>query len=274
LAHLEAESVKSKGEIPHEEQYSWLSQTLGWHVKYQDIKDWFVVNAAALASRNCPTNETDGNPDLEAREYKSPPRAGLLASVPWFPVDPDTVIPENVVKYFQSLSYNEGLEDAVDSNDEEAPPPKKQGCQSLSHGGRLGEAVGMGKGNTANKCNFQSFNGNEELGITAGPTEKRRLTQEEAMMRFCERYSIPPKPTPAPRGPTIPIVQKKGRPQKKSEVQEWLRKTQRLRGSRSTTSLTSQSLLPNPADEVRAAIERRIQFEEVGLGAIDEGRRF
>jgi hypothetical protein len=40
LAHLEAESVKSKGEIPFEEQYSWLNQKLGWRVKYQDIKVW------------------------------------------------------------------------------------------------------------------------------------------------------------------------------------------------------------------------------------------
>lgn len=177
------------------------------------------------------------------------------------------MIPENVVNYFQSLSHDEGLDEAVD----------------------------MSTGNTANKRDFQSFNENEGLGTTTSTaTEKKRLTQEESMMRFRQRYPLSPKMTDSTKrydlsSPVDPeqglkplpqFVPTKGRiPKREVQDQQEFRARQtpnstlRLSGSSAqyTGSRTSQlSLTVSPRDmNIRTSLQRRLQFEGASLAEIE-----
>ena len=221
-----------------------------------------------LAARNRPNDETDdGDFDLNKPRCKAPIRGGLIASVPYYPIDPKTAIPENVVKYFQSSSHDEGMDEAVDMN----------------------------TGNTATKRDFQSFNENEGLDATTSTaTEKKRLTQEESMMRFRQRYPLSPKmtnltkrydlssPVDPEQGlkPVLQFVPTKGQIPKRGlqnqqefRARQTLNSTKRLSssGAQPTRSRTSQlSLTVSPRDmNIRISLQRRLQFEEASLAEIE-----
>ena len=210
------------------------------------------------------------NFDLNKPQYKSPPRGGLITSVPYYPIDPSTIIPESIVRYFQSLSQHE----------------------------RSDVTVEVSTGNIATKRNFQSFNENEGLGITFGAapaTQKKRLRQEESMMCFRQRYPLTPKMTSSARwnlrSPThseqdikhiARSVSTKGKTggresqkQQEKRAHQTVNDPQGLVSSSADehTSLCTSQLSRNapPKDfSVGTSLRRRIQFEETNLAEIDK----
>jgi hypothetical protein len=183
---------------------------------------------------------------------------GLLASVPYFPIDLKTVIPENVVKYFQSLNHEEGLRG----------------------GANIDMNIGNSNvnGNGTQKRGFQSFTENVGLRITTGRAEKRRLTQEESMNRFRQRYPISPKPHH--KSLTLNL-QTKGAIKNESPPQQHETETPPsrnpsypFRGSRTqahTPSPVQPSLsIPSLEDsKFRESLELRVHFEEASLAEIE-----
>ena len=120
----------------------------------------------------------------------------------------------------------------------------------------------------------KSFSGNEGLRIITA-IEKKRLTKEEAMVRFRKRYPISPKKiTPDPQ---LAIIQKKGAIEEKGlqqqlveEAHESVSNTQRSRGLHAGCPSNAATQV----DDVRAEIERRIQFEKVGSAELERMMAF